>query len=78
MPQRVREQFADHTCDKRRAKSLIAAEFPEPKFLFEEGFSEEDVLYTGDERTGETKADVAARAGSVLDRIFRDDPETCS
>ncbi|THH19716.1 hypothetical protein EW146_g1476 [Bondarzewia mesenterica] len=65
-----REESGEHTCDKRRTRSEIEAEFP--GFLFEEGFSEEDLLWT-DER--ESKAQTEVRAKRALDGIFRQDEE---
>lgn len=44
-------------------------------YQFEEGFEEEDLLWTPDTR--DTKEQVAERAAAVLDRIFTQDTETC-
>ena len=62
-----------HTCDKRSPRSVIAAEFP--LHTFEDGFSEEDILWT-DER--ESYGHVTQRAERLLDQIFVDNPDkTC-
>ncbi|TFK22033.1 phosphoglycerate mutase [Coprinopsis marcescibilis] len=66
----VREENGVHTCDKRSARSFIHKEFP--KYTIEDGFTEEDELWSPDVR--ETKAEVADRAGIVLDRIFDENP----
>jgi len=68
--QDCREHYTDHTCDKRRTKSYIQERFP--SYDIEEGFTEEDLRYTGDEKTGETPEGLVLRAHSVLDRIFQD------
>jgi len=63
-----------HTCDKRNTKSYIAKSHP--SFTIEEGFTEADELWNPTVR--ETKAEVSIRARSVIDKIFREDPEaTC-
>jgi len=63
-----REENGVHTCDKRRARAEIAADFP--TFPFEDGFTEADELWDADVR--ETKAQVAARAAGVLERLFQE------
>jgi len=63
-----REEYGEHTCDKRNSRTWIATHFPE--FVFEEGFTEEDQLWT-EER--ETQENCASRARSVLDMIFDTD-----
>lgn len=70
-----RETFADHTCDQRRSKTYIHQTFPD--VLFEEEFSEEDILWTGSEEQGETFEDTIIRAKKVLDSIFEGDEEIC-
>ncbi|KAF9226834.1 phosphoglycerate mutase-like protein [Gyrodon lividus] len=67
----IREHNGVHTCDKRRKRSEIHEEFPET--LFEEGFTEEDLLWEPDHR--ETHADIDRRARNVLDMIFDNDEE---
>ncbi|KAL0960422.1 hypothetical protein HGRIS_005465 [Hohenbuehelia grisea] len=66
-----REQYGVHTCDKRRTRTYIATTFPDSRI--EEGFAEDDPLWTPDDR--ETAQHIAERARDVLDRIFADDPE---
>ncbi|TFY77106.1 hypothetical protein EWM64_g6905 [Hericium alpestre] len=61
----VREEYGEHTCDKRCKRSEIHAAFPD--FDFEDGFAEEDPLWTPER---ESKAHEEVRARSVLDRIF--------
>ncbi|KAF9779230.1 phosphoglycerate mutase [Thelephora terrestris] len=61
-----REVYGVHTCDKRHPKSWIAQSFP--SFTFERGFTEEDELWTPDNR--ETDEHVDARALSILDHIW--------
>jgi hypothetical protein len=69
-----REENGEHTCDKRRTRSEIQHDFP--NFDFEEGFDEEDVLWSLER---ETKKSVERRAKLVLDRIFDNDrDETCA
>ena len=62
-----REEHGEHTCDKRRTRSAIAAKYQD-LFEFEPGFVEEDPLWLPDRR--ETKAEAQARARTVLDRLF--------
>ncbi|KAK7050599.1 F-box domain-containing protein [Favolaschia claudopus] len=66
-----REQYGEHTCDKRSTLSHIRTAFPQ--FAVEEGFSEEDKLWEADVR--ESPAHVAERAKRVLDRIFSGEDE---
>ncbi|KAI0067864.1 phosphoglycerate mutase-like protein [Artomyces pyxidatus] len=63
-----REEYGEHTCDKRRTRSEIHAEFP--AFVFEEGFAEEDLLWT---EVRETKQHVDTRAKHILDMVFTKD-----
>lgn len=63
-----REEYGIHTCDKRRTKSEIAAKYPEDGLTFEEGFTEEDLLWEADVR--ESREHDRERARSVLDRVF--------
>jgi len=58
-----------HTCDKRRSASYIASTFP--GVVLEQGFAENDPLYSPDWR--ESHAHVAERAKKVLDYIFFED-----
>ncbi|KAI0296607.1 phosphoglycerate mutase-like protein, partial [Russula brevipes] len=63
-----REECGEHTCDKRRTRSELQSEFS--NCVFEEGFEEEDVLWTPKR---ETKESVERRAKLVLDRLFEND-----
>ena len=54
---------------------MIAHKFSPPLYQFEEGFEEEDLLWTPDTR--ETKEQVAERAAMVLDTILTQDTEAC-
>ncbi|KAJ8519676.1 hypothetical protein ONZ45_g3422 [Pleurotus djamor] len=65
-----RERFGVHTCDRRRPKAFITSAFPEG--VIEEGFTEEDELWTTDVR--ETTEQVAARVKTVIDHVFNHDP----
>ena len=72
--QNCREEYGEHTCDKRRTKSELQDEFP--NVVFEEGFEEEEVLWTP---IHESKASVERRAKLVLDRVFQNDHDvTCA
>lgn len=62
-----REEYGEHTSDKRRTKSEIAALFPQETFTFEAGFEEEDTLWTTER---ETTAHAETRAADVLNRVF--------
>ncbi|KAI0005472.1 histidine phosphatase superfamily [Russula compacta] len=64
----LREEYGEHTCDMRRTQSELESEFPD--FDFEDGFEEEDVLWT---TKRETKKHSEKRAKQVLDRIFQND-----
>ncbi|KZP29798.1 phosphoglycerate mutase-like protein [Athelia psychrophila] len=66
-----REHYGKHTCDKRQTRTRIHADFPQ--LIFEEGFAEEDELWTP---VRETEAHIDERARKVLDRVFDQDPET--
>jgi len=63
-----REEYGEHTCDKRRTRSELQSEFPD--VAFEEGFEEDDVLWTPVHENSES---VERRAKLVLDRIFQTD-----
>lgn len=60
-----REDNGEHTCDKRRTRSEIHSDFP--GFAFEEGFEEEDVLWSPERETEES---VERRAKLFLDGVF--------
>ncbi|CAK5284545.1 unnamed protein product [Mycena citricolor] len=66
-----REEYGEHTCDKRHPRSFIADKFRE--FDIEDGFTEEDELYQQDAR--ETFEHAVGRAKAVLDRMFTVDNE---
>ncbi|KAI0034919.1 phosphoglycerate mutase [Vararia minispora EC-137] len=61
----AREHYGEHTCDKRRTRSEIARDFP--NHVFEDGFAEEDVLWTHER---ETYDHIDERAKALLDTIF--------
>ncbi|KAI0885434.1 phosphoglycerate mutase-like protein [Annulohypoxylon maeteangense] len=65
----LRERFGVHTCDRRSRKSWITATFP--WFTLEHGFSEKDELWESHRR--ETEEEVARRARSALDDIWKHD-----
>jgi hypothetical protein len=74
LTQNCREHIGTHSCDKRRPKSEVQSEFP--NVVFEEGFEEEDVVWTP---VRETKENMERRAKLVLDRIFEDNlDDTCA
>ncbi|KAK7453401.1 putative phosphoglycerate mutase pmu1 [Stygiomarasmius scandens] len=71
-----REEYGEHTCDKRRTKTYLKEIFSNfdikggisvDEGVFKE-FSENDELWQADHR--ETKTHVMARAKAVLDHIF--------
>ncbi|KAJ7220880.1 histidine phosphatase superfamily [Mycena pura] len=66
-----REEYGQHTCDRRRTRTYIRTAFPQ--FDIEDGLEEEDTLWTAETR--ETGLQVAARARTVLDRIFAEDKD---
>lgn len=73
-PQNCREQNGVYTYDRRGSKTYISNSFPE--FHLEDGFSEEDMQWLCDIR--ETKTQMVARAQSVFDMIFNEEPPvTC-
>jgi len=61
-----REVYGVHTCDKCHPKSWIAEHFP--LYTFDKGFTEEDELWTPDNR--ETTEHINARARSVLNDVW--------
>ncbi|RFU78647.1 phosphoglycerate mutase [Trichoderma arundinaceum] len=69
-----REDISIHTCDRRSTKTQIHAFAP--NFQFEEGFSETDLLWRGDQDQGETSAHQAARSKIALDDVFSHDDNT--
>jgi len=72
--QNCRERNGEHTCNKRRTFSELQSEFP--NVAFEEGFEEEDVLWTSE---CENDENLERRAKLVLGRIFQKDcDDTCA
>ncbi|CAL1710367.1 unnamed protein product [Somion occarium] len=63
-----RESYGLHPCDMRLSRSKLQAFFPPPMYQFEPGFTEEDVLWSKDER--ECEEHIRQRARYVLDMIF--------
>ncbi|KAF7313103.1 hypothetical protein MKEN_00996200 [Mycena kentingensis (nom. inval.)] len=63
----LRECYGEHTCDKRRTRSEIARAFPE--ILIEDGFTEEDELWT---EKREQEHSWRRRAESFMERVFRE------
>ena len=70
--QNCREQYGEHTCDKRSSRTVIHSTYPQ--FEIEEGFTEDDELWT---LSRESTVHVAIRAKAILDRIFSVDEEHC-
>ena len=72
--QNCREMNGEHSCDKRRTRSEVQAEFP--NVVFEDGFEEDDILWTPERESYES---VERRAKLVLDRVFQNDhDDTCA
>jgi hypothetical protein len=67
-----REVVGVHTCDRRSSKTFIEGRYPEWKF--EEGFAEEDPMWTKSERESDGAMDV--RSKKVLDDVFEHDKNT--
>ena len=67
----LRETTGRHTCDKRSKKSEIEAQVSKDVFTFEDGFTEEDVLWNVEQR--ETDQEIDARLKGLLDDIFEND-----
>jgi len=62
-----REEYGDHTCDKRRTKSEIHADYPNVKF--EAGFAEDDTLWT---TTRETDDHLNGRIHQALTEMWNE------
>ncbi|KIM83493.1 hypothetical protein PILCRDRAFT_6923 [Piloderma croceum F 1598] len=60
-----REEYGEHTCDKRRSRTVIHSEFPQLEI--EDGFTEEDELWTPER---ESEEHIITRAKAILDRVF--------
>jgi broad specificity phosphatase PhoE len=67
-----RESIGAHTCDRRSSKSVIHANYP--TWPFEEGFEEEDPLWSATERETDEAQDQRSRV--VLDDVFSTDDKT--
>ncbi|KAL6239839.1 hypothetical protein BDW75DRAFT_197520 [Aspergillus navahoensis] len=61
-----REGISMHTCDERRSKTYIQSLFP--SWVIEEGFSEEDELWSGMEAESSEAQDLRSR--EALDDVF--------
>ncbi|KAI1186619.1 phosphoglycerate mutase-like protein [Nemania serpens] len=70
----LREGISIRSCDSRSSKAAIAALLP--RFRFEAGFVETDLLWRGAEDEGETAGAQLRRTKSVLDDIFSRDGNT--
>jgi hypothetical protein len=68
----MREALGLHTCDRRSSRSAIHARWP--NFNFEQGFAEDDPLWTADLR--ESNSHLDARVKTLLDDIFTNDDHT--
>jgi broad specificity phosphatase PhoE len=69
----LRETIGVHTCDKRHSKTWIAQR--EPKWVFEKRFTEEDELWTADDR--ESDGAQQARIREALVQILDNDDSIC-
>jgi broad specificity phosphatase PhoE len=67
-----REGISLHTCDRRGKRSSIHKSFP--TYKFEEGFNEQDVLWTG--VVAETSSAQQLRSRKALDDVFTNDDHT--
>ena len=67
-----REAIGIHTCDRRSSKTIIHEHYPD--WPFEEGFAEEDPLWSATLR--ETNEAQDQRAHKVLDDVFPTDQNT--
>ena len=65
--------FGIHTCNKRQTRSYIQQTFP--KYIIEDGFTEEDELWKSDIREAWADADVRAKA--ISDMVFENDKDHC-
>ncbi|GAW23475.1 hypothetical protein ANO14919_130340 [Xylariales sp. No.14919] len=68
----LREGISIRSCDERSSRTALKTLLP--GFRFEDGFTETDLLWRGDE--GETSEAQARRAKTALDDIFRHDGST--
>ncbi|KAJ1326438.1 glucosyl-3-phosphoglycerate phosphatase [Microdochium nivale] len=65
----LRERYGEHTCDHRRPRSWVAAQYPQ--FEIEDGMSENDELWTADAQ--EAPEHVAGRMARILGDVFEHD-----
>ena len=65
----LREALGVHTCDRRSSLTYIRENYP--SYNIEDGFSEEDRLWSADHR--ETDPELRARVARLLDDVFRND-----
>ncbi|KAI0503421.1 phosphoglycerate mutase-like protein [Xylaria bambusicola] len=70
----LREGISIRSCDERSSKSAITALLPE--YRFEDGFTEDDMLWRGHDGEGETGDAQEIRAKAALDDIFARDEST--
>lgn len=68
----LRERITDHTCDRRSPRSWIEERYPD--YVFENGFAEEDVSWSG--KHWETEEEHLNRKQRMLEEIFDNDPKT--
>ncbi|KAI1387904.1 phosphoglycerate mutase-like protein [Hypoxylon trugodes] len=71
----LREGISIRACDERSNRTHLRNVLP-PEFIFEEGFTENDELWRGDEGEGETSEAQVKRSKVVLDDIFSNDDAT--
>jgi broad specificity phosphatase PhoE len=64
--------MGQHTCDRRSTATEIAEEYP--SYHFEDGFTDEDLLW--DPKVRESNEDRNKRLRSLLDDIFATDEST--
>jgi hypothetical protein len=67
-----REVIGAHTCDRRSSKTTIHGKYPD--WPFEDGFAEEDHLWSATLR--ETDEAIDQRSSDVLDDVFSTDKST--
>lgn len=67
----IRETIGRHTCDKRSPKRVIEERFSKHGFTIEDGFEEEDVYFTIDDR--EMIYEQSLRVNSFLNFLFEKD-----
>lgn len=65
----LREFLTDHTCDRRSSRSWITQTYPD--YIIEDGFSEQDMLWSAE--TPETVEEHRVRKRMLLEDIFEND-----